>query len=75
MAPFEQGQLVQLAEHPDRVVRYQGTDDDGLAVCCWDDAAGTRRQARYRLEELRLFVRRPGLFRPAVGHRQGERRF
>jgi hypothetical protein len=46
-----------------------------MAVCCWDDAAGARQQARYRLAELHLFVRRPGLFRSGAGHRQGGRRF
>jgi hypothetical protein len=69
MAPFQPGQLVQLAEHPEHVIRYQGTDDEGMAVCCWDDAAGAHQQARYRLAELHLFVRRtlPARRRPPAG--------
>ncbi len=75
MAAFQQGQLVQLKSHPARVVRFQDMDGDGLAVCCWDDAVGTQQQARFRVEELQPFLRRPSLFKPDAGTRQDERRF
>ncbi len=75
MATFQHGQLVQLKSHLARVVRFQEVDGDGLAVCCWDDAVGSRQQARFRMDELQPFLRRPSLFKPAAGTRQSERRF
>lgn len=75
METFHQGQMVQLKDHLARIVRFQWIDADGLAVCCWDDAKGTRQQARFRIDELQPFVRRPSLFKPELNTRHGERRF
>jgi uncharacterized protein YodC (DUF2158 family) len=75
MATFQRGQMVQVKSHPARVIRFQEIDGDGLAVCCWDDAVGTRQQARFRMDELQPFLRRSSLFKPEVTSRQSERRF
>ncbi len=75
MDAFQQGQLVQLKDHPERVVHFEITDDDGMAVCWWDGPTGARHQARFHLQDLQPFVRRTSLFRPELTHRQSERRY
>jgi uncharacterized protein YodC (DUF2158 family) len=75
MEAFQPGQLVQLINHPERVVQFDATDDDGMAVCWWDGATGAREHGRFHLHDLQPYVRRASLFRPDLTHRQSERRY
>jgi hypothetical protein len=75
METFQPGQLMQLKDHPERVVYFAEIDADGMAVCWWDTVAGERQQGRFRIPELQPYLRRPSNFRPEVTNRQCERRY